>query len=319
MPSRPVLFLIDVEPDDRKTRLDGREWESSELAYDRLELLRSTLAQATGRTVRYNWFFRCDPQIAETFGSADHVSVGCPRIVKRAADGNDSAGIHVHLWRWSEALDTWYNDLRDRNWIEHCVATSADAFGRIFGHAPLMSRFGDRWLSQDALDVARELGIRYDLTVEPGLPGERIHDDPHTNGSLPDFRQAPREPYRPRPGNYLVCRDDEHGSSDLWEIPLTTTRPAWRPVRRSPWLMRASRSPNLALASHHVWPHLRAELDRPSKAPLVIVFRSGDLAQPRFRGNFERTTELLARHPALAWCEFTTPADVIDRLGATRV
>ncbi len=317
MPSRPVLFLIDVEPDDRKTRSDGGAWESSELAFDRLESLRSRLADATGRSVRFNWFFRFDPQIAETFGSADHVASACPRIVRKAGDGNDAAGIHVHLWRWSPALDTWYNDLRDRQWIQHCVATSVVAFQGIFGHAPHMSRFGDRWLSQDALDAARESGIRYDLTVEPGLPGERIHDDPNATGALPDFRNAPREPYRPRPGNYLAARDDAYGSSDLWEIPVTTTRPGWRPVRRSPWLMRASRSPNLALASRHVWPHLRSELDRPSSGPLVIVFRSGDLAQPRFLGNFERTTELLARHPALAWCEFTTPADVIERLTPT--
>jgi hypothetical protein len=314
VPSRPVLFLIDVEPDDRKTSAAGSGWESSELAYDRLESLRSSLADATGRAVRFNWFLRCDPQIGETFGSADNVSVACPRIVRRAADGNDAAGIHVHLWKWSPALDTWYNELGDRQWIEHCIATSVDAFQRIFGEAPLMSRFGDRWLSQDALDVARELGIRYDLTVEPGLPGERIHDDPHATGSLPDFRDASRQPYRPKPDNYLVGRDDEHDPSDFWEIPLTTTRPEWRPVRRPPWLMRASRSPNLSLASRHVWPNLRAQLDRPSNSPIVIVFRSGDLAKQGFLRNFERTTELLVRHPALEWCEFTTPADAIERL-----
>jgi hypothetical protein len=82
--------------------------------------------------------------------------------------------------------------------------------------------------------------------------------------------------------------------------------------------MRASRSPNLALASRHIWPYLRAELDQPSTALLAIVFRSGDLAQQRFLRNFERTTELLVRHPALEWCEFTTPADVIERLTASR-
>jgi hypothetical protein len=38
------------------------------------------------------------------------------------------------------------------------------------------------------------------------------------------------------------------------------------------------------------------------------VFRSGDLSHPRFLTNFERTTGLMARHPALAWCEFTTPS-----------
>jgi hypothetical protein len=299
--SRPILFLIDVEPDARKT--SGKSgWESSEAAFDKLEALRGRLANATGRPVNYNWFFRCDPQIDTTFGRADYVEHACPRIVRKARESDDAAGVHIHLWRWSESSNRWYNDLGNREWLEQCVATSIDAFNKIFGAPPLMSRYGDRWLSHEAIDVIREAGIRYELTLEPGMPGEAIHDDPHATGSLPDLRRAPRVPYRPARSNYLQPSD----TGDFWMIPLSTTAPQWRLVRRAPWLMRASRSPNLALATHHVWPNLQAQLDKPSATPLVIVFRSGDLSNSRFLSNFERTTDLLVRHPALAWCEFST-------------
>ena len=297
------MLLIDVEPDDRKTKSGESGWESSEAAFERLESLRAQFEHATGRPVRYNWFLRCDPQIEKTFGRADYVAEACPRIVRRAREGGDAAGIHIHLWRWSERHNRWYNDLGDRAWVEHCVATSIDAFTEIFGEPPLMSRYGDRWLSHEAVDVIRAAGIRYELTLEPGMPGEAIHDDPHATGSLPDLRGAPREPFRPSKSNYLQPTD----LGDFWMIPVTTSPLHWRLVRRAPWLMRASRSPNLALATHHVWPNLKAQLDRPSSQPLVIVFRSGDLSNRGFLSNFERTTELLVRHPALAWCEFATP------------
>ena len=311
--TRPILLLIDVEPDDRKTMAGKSGWESSEDAGDRLEALRARLAAATGRPVHYNWFFRCDPQIERTFGRADYVAGACPHIIRRAAANGDESGIHVHLWRWDETAGHWFNDLTDPAWLDQCLSTSIGAFDRIFGERPRMARFGDRWLSQAAVDAMKSAGIVYDFTVEPGFPGEHIHDDPHATDSLPDFRNAPREPYVPLPGNYLEAQNGASGSGDFWIVPLTTTKPKLRLVRRKPWLMRASRSPNLALATSFVWPHIKRLLDSPSRSPVVIVFRGGDLANRKFAANFARTTELLSRHPALAWCEFTTASEAVGR------
>lgn len=84
--------------------------------------------------------------------------------------------------------------------------------------------------------------------------------------------------------------------TSLWMLPLTTTLPSWRLVRRPPYLMKASRSPNLALSSSHVWPHIRNQLEEGSDVPLSIVLRSGDLTNRTFLKNFLRTTGELARH-----------------------
>jgi hypothetical protein len=309
--SRPVIFAIDVEPDDRQTSKGKNGWESSETAIDKLESLRNELESATGRPVHYNWFFRLDAQIAQTFGRADYVADACPRVLRAVIERGDAAGIHVHLWRWSAKHSTWFNDFADRNWVAECLEMSMTTFENLFGYGPEMARFGDRWLSQQAVDAMSEAGIRYDLTVEPGLPGGGIHDDPYATDTLPDYRGAPRNPYQPRQGDYLLPSTD-FKEGRIWMIPVSTTRPAWRLVRRAPYIMKASRSPNLALNTSYVWPHLAKQLARPDDAPLVFVFRSGDLGTPRFKRNFDSTTRLLTRHPALRYCVFTNPAAAIE-------
>lgn len=312
MGRRAVVLLIDVEPDARKTTGNSDGWKSSEVALDHLERLRGSLEAATGAPVQLNWFLRCDPQIRKSWGRADWVAQACPRIIRTIERTGDFAGVHVHLWKWSESRAGWYNDLSDSAWTAECLDTAIEAFAGILGHRPEASRFGDRWLSDDAVRLMRTRGIRLDVTVEPGLPGGAIHDDPHSIGTPPDFRSAPRHPWPASAANFLY--PDPHPPSDaVWMLPLTTTRPALRLVRRAPWLMVASRPPNLSLASAYVWPHLRRELDRPTHLPLVMVFRSGDLANATFMRNFSRTTALLSRHPALSFCDFTNPADAISR------
>jgi hypothetical protein len=308
--SRPVIFAIDVEPDDRQTEKGKSGWESSEEAIDKLEALRTDLETATGRLVQYNWFFRFDRQIEQTFGRADYVSVACPRVIRAVIERGDAAGIHVHLWRWSVKHSRWFNDFADGDWVAECLDMSMATFDKLFGYPPVMARFGDRWLSQHAVDAMNDAGIRYDLTVEPGLPGGGIHDDPNATGKLPDYRQAPGYPYQPLPGDYLQP-SPEFNEGRMWMIPLTTTKRTWRLVRRSPYIMKASRSPNLALSTAHVWRHLEKQLARPGDAPLVFVFRTGDLGTPAFKRNFDSTTRLLARHPALRYCEFTDPSTAI--------
>jgi len=143
------------------------------------------------------------------------------------------------------------------------------------------------------------------------LPDEPVPGDPLATRRLPDYRGARREPYRPSPANYLTPDPEAEGTCDLWMIPLTTTVPAWRLVRRPPYVVKASRSPNLALGS--CWPHLSTQLELETPVPLVMVFRSGDWSAPRFRRSFLRTTGGLANCPALAGCEFTNPETAIAR------
>jgi hypothetical protein len=163
----------------------------------------------------------------------------------------------------------------------------------------------------------RTSGIRYDLTIEPGLPNRRVFDDPYATGRLPDYREAPREPYRPSKKNFLIPESAEVNDNPFWMVPLTTTAPGLRLIRRPPYLIKASHTPNLALHSKYVWPHLRVQLNLNTKLPLVIVLRTGDLDTGQWFRNFSETTQQLVKHPALADCEFTNVVNAIAKWQAS--
>jgi peptidoglycan/xylan/chitin deacetylase (PgdA/CDA1 family) len=308
---RSIILAIDVEPDGRAELDKDNGWKGSREAAGEFARLRDALENATQRDVRFNWFLRADPQIEGTWGSATHVADACPELIRTIETSGDHAGVHVHTWRWSDKLKSWFNDFDDRDWLNHCVESSIAAVKSIIGEPVVAKRFGDRWMSTDAVRALRSNGIRYDLTMEPGLPDMPIHDDDRSTSWLPDMRGAPREPYFPDGDNFMAA-----GSADgdgLLMIPLTTSPPSWRLVRRAPYIVRGSRAPNLVLDHSTVWKMISDALNRPARAPVVIVVRSGDLSNARFRENFTRTTSALIRHPALAFCEFTTVEEAAAR------
>ncbi len=309
--------MVDVEPDGRQSLDIAEGWKGSSDAIIHLARLRDELEKATGWAVRFNWFLRADPQIEKAWGRADWVAEACPRIMRAIEAHDDYCGIHVHMWRWSQNREQWFSDLSDPSWLDECVATSIEAFKSMFGRAPEANRFGDRWMSEHALAALKRYGIRYDLSIEPGLPDIPIHDDPHATEWLPDFRGVPRQPYVPLGDNFMEAGEPT-GRDDLWILPLSTTDIGWRLVRRRPYLVRASRSPNLSLSHEYVWPLIRSKLDRPSTNPLVVAVRSGDLVNRSFLRNFLHTTSELVRHPALPFCEFTTPPEAVARWSETR-
>lgn len=300
-------MLVDVEPDERKTRAGDDPWAGTRLALRFVADLRLALATASGRPAAINWFLRLDPQVRDTWGSAERVADDCPELLRTIEEHDDPCGIHPHFWRFDRRRREWHNDFGDPAWTAECLEVSAAAFRRLFGRSPSMSRCGDRWLDDGLVAELRAAGVRFDLTVEPGLPDTRLHDDPRATRRLPDYRRAPRAPWQPSATKFLAPRGGDPDPDGLWLIPLSTSSPAWRLVRRPPYWMRASRSPNLVLDSARTWPFLARELDRPTRVPFVVVLRSGDFATPRFATEARRTATALGRHPALAACEAVDP------------
>ena len=308
---RSIILAIDVEPDGRAELDKENGWKGSRDAVSELAKLRDALENATQESVRFNWFLRADPQIEKTWGSATFVADACPEMMRTIESSSDQVGVHVHTWRWSDERESWFNDFDDSSWLNHCVESSIAAVTEITGEPVLMNRFGDRWMSTAAVRSLRANGIRYDVTMEPGIPDMPIHDDNQSTSWLPDMRGAPRAPYYPDGDNFM--REAATPDGELLMIPLTTSPMSWRLVRRAPFIMRGSRSPNLVLEHLSVWKMISDALNQPSQSPVVIVMRSGDLSNPRFRNNFTRTTSALARHPALAFCEFTTVDEAAAR------
>lgn len=309
---RSVVLAIDVEPDGRAVLDREHGWRGTNAAVIHLERLRGTLEASTHTQVRFNWFLRLDPQIAGTWERADIVADACPDLIRAIDAHGDFRGIHVHMWRHSSQRGTWFSDCRDAAWLAECVGLSVDAFRSVFGERPIANRFGDRWMSAEALAANRAHGIRLDLTLEPGLHGGRLFDDPHATTGFPDLAGLPRHPYAPD-GNDFRKEAVSPGPDDLWFLPLTTSAPSLRAIRRPPFLVRTSRPPNLVLDHETIWSDLRRSLDADTMTPLVLVVRSGDLSHPRHLDNFLQTTQALARHRAMTDSEFLSADEALAR------
>ena len=96
-----------------------------------------------------------------------------------------------------------------------------EAFATAFGRRCESFRFGDGWLNTRTVALAEELGVRYDLTVEPGRPQKATaNDGERGSGRLPDYRRVPREPWVPSTVDFRRPAADT--SRKIVMIPLTS-------------------------------------------------------------------------------------------------
>lgn len=313
---RDIILAIDVEPDGRRiTKADP--WNGVAVSLPELAAFRSQLEQATQAPVRFNWFLRFDPQIEQTWGRVDWITQACPDLIPWLRTQPDFTGIHPHFWRWSERHKTWMNDFSDA-WQVRCVQTSIDGYRAVFGVTPPASRCGDHFLGNEIVRLLGKEGVRYDLTVEPGVSSRPLTDDPHATAWLPDYRSAKRVPYRPSAEDFLIpdsaCAPADAGREGLWIVPISTTeQPNWMLLPRYPFAVRSSQPLILTLRPRALWKYLSNELSRQSAVPLVLVMRAGDLSQRRHLAAFRFVTERLARHPAIRACRFTRVDVAMDR------
>src|SRR5260370_1340363 len=96
----PAFLSVDVEPDGfQLDRRDPPAWGGYVAMGEYLTRLRADLDGWTGRTPRFGWSVRTDPQIAEVHGRPDHALVAFPEGVARLRAAGDYFGVHSHLIR----------------------------------------------------------------------------------------------------------------------------------------------------------------------------------------------------------------------------
>jgi hypothetical protein len=220
----PLIICIDVEPDERAIHPRDREdWDGFEKTWAYVRKIRAPLQKAMGAPVHFSWFLRMDPQIARAYGSAAWVMTRYGHLIQELQAAGDEVGLHPHLWRWDEERETWIVDFGSQEWVARCIRQSFAAFEQCFGRACRSVRLGGGWMNDATMGLVEKLGARFDLTVEP----RRTPDAPAEpfTGSLPDYERAPREPYRPAKRDFQT--PGGWWRRKLWEIPLSTGRPAW--------------------------------------------------------------------------------------------
>jgi peptidoglycan/xylan/chitin deacetylase (PgdA/CDA1 family) len=319
-PHVPLIVSIDVEPDGFfLDRSRPEPWRGYAAAVPFVRDFRRRAEQILGRPVRFSWMFRMDPQVEQTYGRAEWVVDHYQDLARDLLDSGDELGLHAHAYRWDAHQGAWIVDHGNQPWIDECLDRSFAAFARALGRPCTTFRFGDRWMSEATIRRLEALGVRCELTLEPGLkaqdtnhPGERF------SGSLPDYSTVPTGPYRPVVGDFR--RADASRLDGMWLIPVTTAPVRPRVLRRLYYRLRYPRrdfSIWTGLVSHEPLLFRRIvshALARPSDRYLSLTVRSNALAQPTLAARVEAnlTTLLeLTESRRLVWM---TPEQAIGAL-----
>ncbi|MCM2316246.1 MAG: hypothetical protein NDJ92_13950 [Thermoanaerobaculia bacterium] len=216
----PVVLIIDVEPDERTIRQPA-DWRGFEESVELFQGLRRQLESRTGTPVHFSWFVRMDPQIESVYGDCSWAAGRNRELFDAIEAHGDELGLHVHSWKWSEADHDWVAEYADQAWVETCVRKGAAAFEESFGRPCRSFRFGDHWMNESTIQLLEDLGIRYDLTLEPGQTGSPYaRTKEKFSGWMPDYRAVWRSPFRPARANYL--RRYAFQRRDIWLLPIST-------------------------------------------------------------------------------------------------
>lgn len=192
----PVIICLDVEPDEREIdSADSKDWEGFEESLKYFSDLRPRLEGATGARASFSWFIRMDPQIEHTYGLSCWAVRRYGEAIEQLRRDGDEIGLHAHAWRWDAGLLKWVIDHGDQEWVAHCIRTSFEAYRGAFGRRCLSFRFGDRWMNNETMALLESLGVKFDLTAEPGKTARpTLHRRELHTGSLPDYVDTPRWP-----------------------------------------------------------------------------------------------------------------------------
>jgi hypothetical protein len=319
----PAVVCVDVEPDPRDVDRARPEepWHGFEVLRQVFSRFRRALAARTGTPAHFAWFIRMDPQVAEVYGSPTWALSTYRRFVDEARAQGDELGIHPHSFRWEESRRAWINDHGNQSWVEHCVRMSVAAFEDALGSRCVSSRLGDRLMNDATVRLLEELGVRFDLTLEPGKPevAGLVAGEPST-GRLPDLTMIPRRPYRPSLHDFRL--PDSNRESGLWMLPVTTRRlsPLLRHARRVfcrlSGLELLTDVVSLSLALRPVL--FRDVLDGATTDggmnPLVFVLRSDSAVNAREEGRLLANLAYLLTDRIAGRLVFVTPSEAAAML-----
>ena len=320
----PVILIVDVEPDPFLVRPDAPDpWLGYETLHPYLAKLRDRFQDATGSPVHYTWAFRMDPQIVKVYGSPTWGAERYAKLVAESLDRGDELANHVHGYRWIEAKDAWLEDLANQDWMDGCLELALDAHRAAFGQPCATIRFGNFWLSTASVKLAEKLGVRYELTVEPGRPPFKWEAKGDSTGDPPEVYRVPRTPYEPAFDDFR--KPGAAGSRSIRIVPLTA---GWLKLglhvgARLRRLLRNGagyRRQDTPLSMWRDWPAPNSfdqMLDRALAAQtrpyLAFAIRSSTGVDGSF-DRVDRCLQALLEHPQRERFVFTTPGEGLKLL-----
>lgn len=203
---------------------------------------------------------------------------------------------------------------------------SLEAFAEAFRRPCLSMRFGDRWLNTQTVNLAERLGVRFDLTVEPGAPPlPTLMSEERTSGSLPGYRWVPRSPFAPSPSDFR--RHERRGARAIRLTPLTSGHLSFGMLHPRRYLRRLRqhgvrhRKQDTPLSMWRNWPTpdtFDRMLDRALAAQhypyLAFAIRTDFGVRPNLLQAIEACVNVLLAHPARSRFRFSTPVEALAEL-----
>jgi hypothetical protein len=304
----PAVWRIDIEPDDFQPGSASATWDGFVTMADLLERLRGPLGDRSGVPVNPTWFIRLDPDIERCFGRRDFIVHRNRDHIDRLLAHGDLVGIHTHFYRWDEQRHISYTDVADDAWAIECLDVSAQTFEQCFGEPVRRSSQGGYFLSDQIVERSIALGIKVDVTVEPGLAA-KVGDPSFGNyatAASPSFVGFPRRPYYPSRASLCTPARSTDDARRMLIVPLTsydykTALLPWH-SRVKKRLRGESGSP-LPLNPWKMWPDphtywdlvARAADEGPARYVAFAVRTDGPHSEPHRR--VRSLLEYLPQHP----------------------
>jgi len=317
----PIIVCIDVEPDKRAiNHAIAEDWTGFGETIELFAALRSSVEKATSAPAYFTWFVRMDPQVEQTYGSSLWAVKRYGDFFEQVEQTGDEVGLHTHPWRWDDSVSQWIIDQGNQEWVEHCVNMSFDAYRSAFGRACVSFRFGDRWMNNETRALLESLGVKFDLTIEPGRNRMPLVEEIHT-GALPDCTFTPTWPYQPSRHDYRKMSSRQ--GRDLWEIPISTGRYMGRMDRLKHMAMaigislhnRSEAMPlNLCLGRPAFRAIVNDLLGTGEKRYLAPVVRTDAAIRSHQRSTMEDNMRFILSHPLASRFRFVSPAGAIKLL-----
>jgi hypothetical protein len=217
----PILITIDCEPDARETTPGfAVPWAGFERCFEAMSERREVIAARTGAPAQFCWLWRSDPQIALTYGNADWAFRTYARQIAQLRADGDEFGLHVHVWRWDSGQLRWISDCADDAWVEGCVRGGVAEYERQMGEPPRVFSMGSGWHNQASVRLIERLGVKIDLSLEPGCELDSLGPGEIGTGVMPNRMSMPDVPYRPLASDFL--KPGGEGHDGIWLIPMST-------------------------------------------------------------------------------------------------
>jgi hypothetical protein len=210
-------------------------------------------------------------------------------------------------------------------------------------------------MSNAVMNRARQRGVRFDVTLEPGEPAVHpgLRHGRMWTGIVPDQTDVPRGPYQPDPNDFT--RPGTDPTDPLWTFPLSsgrfvpsptaadadtappriaasTRRRVRHPVKTVKRLLTGAAPPKPGLAARRAaystlavawkwrspadfWDSAFAAIDEQEQPYLALGLRTDLLARDDRSRLFHEIMQHLETDPRAKRLVFTTPEDALHRLG----